>query len=390
MIQKTALKHLVSIQSGYSPSTFELSSKGQFPYVKVEDMNNCQKYQCKSREYTNDPSHIVPKGAVIFPKRGAAIMNNKVRIAGTDLCMDTNMMAVVSNTKIVGEFLYYAITQIQLFQIADTSTIPQINNKHINPLKIPLPQLPEQEAIAEVLECWDKGIRTLEKKISKKRLIKKGLMQKLLSGQTRLPGFSKAWKNVKLEDVATMSSGGTPDSTIPEFYEGGILWASISDMTSCDMFIERTERTLTKLGIQNSAAKIFPEGTVLFAMYASIGEACIAKVPISTSQAILGITPGQNLSNKFLYHYLCMIKERLKLQGQSGTQSNLNARIVKSLAIPLPSIDEQQAIAEMLAAADGEIEVLERKLALWKDQKKFLLNNLVTGTIRLPEFRKDF
>ncbi len=83
-----------------------------------------------------------------------------------------------------------------------------------------------------------------------------------------------------------------------------------------------------------------------------------------------------------------MVKEKIKLQGQSGTQSNLNARMVKSLDIPHPPLPEQQAIVKVLSSAGREIDALEQKLALFNSQKRFLLNNLVTGTIRLPEFKK--
>ena len=74
------LGSLVEIVSGVSPITFKLSEVGKFPYLKVEDLNNCEKYQSLSREYSNDEKYIVPKNSVIFPKRGAAILNNKVRI----------------------------------------------------------------------------------------------------------------------------------------------------------------------------------------------------------------------------------------------------------------------------------------------------------------------
>ncbi len=154
---KVALRELVTIKSGDSPSTFKLSDVGSIPYVKVDDLNNCQKYQAESRAYCNDPGRAVPSGSIIFPKRGAAIMNNKVRIAATNICMDTNMMALIPNDRVSTEYLYYVITHEQLSRIADTSTIPQINNKHINPYKIWLPNREEQQAIADLLSTWDEA-----------------------------------------------------------------------------------------------------------------------------------------------------------------------------------------------------------------------------------------
>lgn len=193
------LGDLVSITSGESPSLYLLKNQGKYPYVKVEDMNLCEKYQNQSRNYSNEEKGIIKKGSIIFPKRGAAILNNKVRIAHIDIQMDSNMMAILPKKNIIwGEYLYYNIVFEKLFKIADTSTIPQINNKHIIPYKIPLPPLPEQQKIAKILGTWDKAIEMQTQLIKKLELRKKGLMQHLLTGKKRLPGFSGEWRKVKL------------------------------------------------------------------------------------------------------------------------------------------------------------------------------------------------
>jgi type I restriction enzyme S subunit len=194
---KVALKNLVEIKSGYSPSTFELMENGSIPYVKVEDMNNCTKYQNASREYCEDVDRSVPAGAIIFPKRGAAIMNNKVRITATDICMDTNMMAIIPNGKIQSEFLYYTITYEKLSRIADTSTIPQINNKHINPYNIQLPPLPEQKAIADLLSTWDEAIEKTERLIQAKEMRFKRLLNDLIY----LPTKEGKWKQIRTKSL---------------------------------------------------------------------------------------------------------------------------------------------------------------------------------------------
>ena len=149
----------VDIISGESPSLYDLGTTGTYPYIKVEDMNNCSKYQIESREYSNNQRNVVHKGSIIFPKRGAAIQNNKVRIAYQDILMDSNMMAITPKAQdIDSEFLYYTMKKEQLYKIADTSTIPQINNKHIIPYRFCLPPFEEQERICSVLQFWDNAI----------------------------------------------------------------------------------------------------------------------------------------------------------------------------------------------------------------------------------------
>ncbi|WMC10664.1 restriction endonuclease subunit S [Oceanimonas pelagia] len=385
---KAKLGKLVSISSGIAPSALSLSENGKYPYVKVEDMNNCSKYQESSRTYSDDEVKYIPKGSVIFPKRGAAIMNNKVRISAVDLYLDSNMMSLYPGDEIDTEFLYYSLIREELHRIADTSTIPQINNKHITPYTVMLPSLAEQKKIAQILSTWDQAITTTEQLLANSRQQKKALMQQLLTGKQRLldkdgERFSGEWKKVKLGSVANMNSGGTPKSTIGEYYGGDIPWVSISDMTKQGKWIASTEKYLTTHGLENSTARIYPKNSVLYAMYASIGECSIAQVPLSSSQAILGIRPKAELDFEFLYFFLTSLKERIKLQGQQGTQSNLNARMVKDFLLYLPCIEEQQKIAAVLSTADREIDILQQKLDALRQEKKALMQQLLTGKRRV-------
>src|SRR5690625_6110437 len=100
-----------------------------------------------------------------------------------------------------------------------------------------------------------------------------------------------------------------------------ILWVSIADTTKQGMCIASTEKYLTELGLENSSARIYPKDSVLYAMYASIGECSIAQVPLSSSQAILGIRPKSELNFEFLYFFLNSLKEKIKLQGQQDRKS---------------------------------------------------------------------
>ncbi|HBV1866551.1 TPA: restriction endonuclease subunit S [Klebsiella pneumoniae] len=265
--------------------------------------------------------------------------------------------------------------------------------KHLNVgayqvLKINLPPLREQKKIAQILSTWDKAITVTEKLLVNSQQQKKALMQQLLTGKKRLLDengvrFSGAWKRVKLGAIADMNSGGTPKSTVEEYYGGNIPWVSISDMTSNGKWIATTEKYLTELGLNSSSARIYPKNSVLYAMYASIGECSIAAVNLTSSQAILGIRPKDCLNYEFLYFYLTSLKEKIKLQGQQGTQSNLNAGMVKEFELDLPSIREQQKIAAVLSAADAEISTLEKKLACLRDEKKALMQQLLTGKRRV-------
>lgn len=183
------LGDLVSIQSGESPSKFQFKSDG-IPYFKVEQLNNGLVY-AEETEYRVDTKKVVDAGSIIFPKRGASILLNKIRVLKNDSFMDTNLMTLTCSDKLNNLFLHNILTYKGLDQVADTTSIPQINNKHIIPFLIAAPNIEEQTAIATILSDMDNEIQTLEQRLAKTRQIKQGMMQALLTGRIRLP-FNQA------------------------------------------------------------------------------------------------------------------------------------------------------------------------------------------------------
>ena len=175
--EQRKLGEFVKIVSGDAPSTF---ISGNCVYVKVDDLNYSDRIQLSSSNLVNanPKAHLVNQGATIFPKRGAAIMTNKVRIMGKDGYLDTNMMALIPE-EIDKDFLFTFIQKTGLYKIADTSTIPQINNKHIEPYMIQVPSEKEQAYIGVVFKKIDKIITLHQRKLDKLQDVKKGLLQKM-------------------------------------------------------------------------------------------------------------------------------------------------------------------------------------------------------------------
>jgi type I restriction enzyme S subunit len=225
----------------------------------------------------------------------------------------------------------------------------------------PLPSLHEQKAIARALECWDKAIETLGLKIGKKRQSKQGLMQKLISGHTRLPGFSKPWKNVRLGNVLSIGNGmdykHLAKGNVPVFGTGGLM-TYVND-------------------------KLHSGETIFIGRKGTINKPFYFNGDFWTVDTLFYTHKFKNVLPKFVFFLFQRINWE-KHSEASGVPS-LSKAVILKLEAHIPPLEEQRAIAAVLSTADGEIEALERKLALLKDQKKFLLNNLVTGTIRLPQ-----
>ena len=265
-----------------------------------------------------------------------------------------------------------------------------LNQGILSRVQIPYAPLPEQRAIAEALSDVDALLGALDRLIAKKRDLKQATMQQLLTppragqaGQTRLPGFKGEWEVKRLGEVAEMRSGGTPSSSVPAYYDGDIPWVSISDMTKGGKVISNTERNLTNAGFANSAAQMFPDGTVLYAMYASLGECSIAGISLCSSQAILGIRPKGNLDREFLYYFLVSLKPIVKSLGQQGTQANLNKKMVQDFLLPFPPFPEQTAIAGVLSDMDVELAALEQRRKKTRALKQGMMQELLTGKKRL-------
>ena len=162
------------------------------------------------------------------------------------------------------------------------------------------------------------------------------------------------WALSSLAEVAEIRSGGTPRRSRAECYGGGIPWARIRDLNVSDGVVRQTEETLSQAGVDAIRGRIFRPGTVLLAMYGSVGKVAVTGIELTTNQAILGINARdqQILDHSFLKYWLNYLRPDLERRAQGVTQRNLSAAIVGKLRIPTPPLCEQRRIVEILDQAD--------------------------------------
>lgn len=163
-------------------------------------------------------------------------------------------------------------------------------------------------------------------------------------------------KSVKLSALCKMQSGGTPSRSNLDYYEGDFPWAKISDLEkSDDGYIYKTEEHITQEALQSINNRQFQPGTLLLAMYGSVGKTAITKIHLTTNQAILGINIIDDtvLDIKYLKYWFSTIKERLLNRAVGAALPNISLGIVKDLEIPLPPLPQQQKIANIMDAADA-------------------------------------
>lgn len=382
------LGDIVSITSGESPSLYHLKAKGKYPYVKVEDLNNCEKYQESSREYSDDNNTTIKAGSIIFPKRGASILNNKVRIAAKDIQMDSNMMAITPHTAIVDtEFLYIRILHERLYRIADTSSIPQINNKHIIPYKIAVPPLAEQRKIAEVLGVWDEAIEKQARLIEKLALRKRGLMQRLLSAKLRLPGFSEPWQKVKLGDICErVTRKNIEDNQNVMTISAQRGFVAQTDFFNKSVASETLESYYLVFRDEFCYNKSYSNGYPMGAIK-RLSEA--EKAVVTSLYICFNVKPGTDANIDYLSYYFDnggLNRGLTKIANEGGRAHgllNVTPKDFFGLSFEIPSLKEQTAIADVLTAADREIELAKEKLKRLRRQKRGLMQQLLTGKKRI-------
>ena len=266
------------------------------------------------------------------------------------------------------KFIYYFYCKLNPERFSAGSGVPTLNRNDVHAHEALLPPLPEQQRIVSVLEIWDKAIEKLELKIKLKKNVKKGLMQQLLTGKKRLPGFSGEWVEVKLGDVCKIKTGKKDNKDKIENGQYPFFVRSPN--------IER----INTFAFDGEAILVPGEGNIGSIFHYIDGK-------FDYHQRVYKISDFNDKSfGKFIYYYLFMNFGRHALQSSvKATVDSLRLPMFTEFAITIPKEDEQRAIAVIFTSADQEIELLQSKLQKLKDQKTYLLNNLITGRIRIPE-----
>lgn len=266
------------------------------------------------------------------------------------------------------------------------STINHLYQKDFVKFCFPLPNSEEQTAIATALSDVDSLISALTKKIEKKKAIKQGLMQQLLTGKKRLPGFCGDWIKKKVSSVSDILRGGSP-RPIENYIvkSGGVNWIKIGDVDSSAKYIFRTNEQIIESGIQYS--RFVHSGDLLLSNSMSFGRPYILKTEGCIHDGWLVIQNYDKYFDKEFLYYLLGSDEVLKQYKSLAAGSsvlNLNKDIVGKVVLYFPSsISEQTAIANILSDCDSEIAALEEKRDKYQEIKQGMMQQLLTGKIRL-------
>ncbi|MBR8828095.1 MAG: restriction endonuclease subunit S [Gomphosphaeria aponina SAG 52.96 = DSM 107014] len=334
-----------------------------------------------------------PAGTVIL-SRDAGI--GKSAILKEDMAVSQHFIVwKCSSKKIINNFyLYYWLQMMkpEFERMAVGSTVKTIGLPYFKKLKIAYPPLPEQRKIADILGTWDKAIALLEQLITAKRKLKRGLMQQLLTGKKRFKEFEGSeWKKVHLSNLCSLiTKGTTPTSVGFEFSSAGVNYIKIESITEDGQFIPEKFAKISQKAHNALKRSQLEESDILFSIAGALGRVAIVNqhtLPANTNQALAIIRLGKKnkICHRYLFQYLkseLIVKHIVRINVQAA-QANLSLAQLNDFEIILPSLPEQEKIAAILSTADDEISTLEKKLAAYKQQKRGLMQQLLTGKKRV-------
>jgi len=266
-----------------------------------------------------------------------------------------------------------------------------IISKAVN-IEVPLPPLPEQRKIAEILSTVAEATQKTNEIIQKTQELKKGLMQQLLTRgishtkfkQTEIGEIPEEWEVVRLGEITEIIGGGTPSTGDSHYWNGNIPFVIPTDITNLrNNYLERSENYITEEGLKNSSAKLLPVGTVLLTSRATIGFCAINKIPVATNQGFASLICGERVLNSYILYSMRFITNKLESLASGSTFREVSKTTLKSLKLPLPPFLEQRKIAEILSTVDEKIEVERQRKEKLEELKKGLMQVLLTGKVRV-------
>jgi type I restriction enzyme S subunit len=255
---------------------------------------------------------------------------------------------------------------------------PNLSLEQVGNLAVSLPTLPEQQKIAAFLGAVDRKIQQLKRKQALLEQYKKGVVQQLFSQELRFKredgGEFPEWEEKRLGDVCEIAGGGTPDTDVPEYWNGDIQWFTPTEIKG--KYVSKSKRTITKLGLQKSNAVLLPVGTILFTSRATIGEISFATEECATNQGFQSVIVSKGTSSEFVYQWILWNRQAFLTKAQGSTFIELSKKEMVEIPIQLPSLEEQTRIAGFLMALDAKVAGVAQAVAAAQRWKKGLLQQM--------------
>ena len=388
------LNYLGAICSGGTPDT-EVAEywNGDIAWCTPSDITKLDTKYIESTEVKITAKGLKESSATLLPPRSIVVCTRatigSAAICNTEIATNQGFKNIIPNEKANPEWLYYIITysKPRLVRLGCGSTFLEVSKKDFSRFKIAVPPLAEQRKIAEVLGVWDEAIEKQERLIEQLALRKRGLMQRLLSAKLRLPGFSEAWKKVKLGDICErVTRKNIEDNQNVMTISAQRGFVAQTDFFNKSVASETLESYYLVFRDEFCYNKSYSNGYPMGAIK-RLSEA--EKAVVTSLYICFNVKPGTDANIDYLSYYFDnggLNRSLTKIANEGGRAHgllNVTPKDFFGLSFEIPSLKEQTAIAEVLTAADREIELAKEKLERLRRQKRGLMQQLLTGKKRV-------
>ncbi len=242
-----------------------------------------------------------------------------------------------------------------------------------------VPPLDQQQRIVDLMSSVDTYIDSLQKHADACRTARNAVLYELLSAG------GDDWTHTTISEIAEVVGGGTPSTTIAEYWDGDIVWLTPTEVTQADgRVISDSARKITEIGLRNSGAKMLPPGSVILTSRASVGFVAISGVRLSTNQGFQSLIPHKDVNPYLLMYWIQRNRHEFEKRAAGSTFQEISKNNVKAIPISIPSPKEQDRIVRIVSSMDDAVRAAEKVVADAKNLRSGLLSDLLSGNHEIP------
>jgi len=355
--------------------TDKATDKGEIRYLRITDLNDDG-----SINLFNDAKFITPNEEV---KKQFLLNDNDIIIARSGsvgksaiykskkydkMIFASYLIRLIINTEKVIPYYLFNFTKTRMYwnQVEANSiavTQPNLNAEKIKEFQIPLPPKKIQKKIVTEIEILEKQEQKAVEEVEKQ----KGEIKK------HYTHIKNKYNIVVLSNEVEIIGGGTPKTSISEFWDGDIPWLSINDFKGEKRFVSNTEKKITKLGLEQSSTKLLDKGDLIISARGTVGEIAQLTVPMTFNQSCYGIKSNKSLINSYLFYVLKFEIEQFNNNAYGAIFDTITTRTFSSIKIPLPPLKEQEKIVAEIEKIEKKIADSEKQIDLIPNQKELIL-----------------
>jgi type I restriction enzyme S subunit len=282
------------------------------------------------------------------------------------------------NLKLIDKYLYYLSNREQFWQIRGQAQ-PFISLGDVKKTKVFLPPLAVQKRIVDLISSVDIYIDTLQHQFEEAKKSRNAVLHELLTTD------GDDWIETTIGEVSDVVGGGTPSTSVPEYWDGEIVWLTPTEITSRDgKYVADSIRKISKLGFKNSGAQMLPKGSVVLTSRASVGFVAISTIELCTNQGFQSLVPKNSVIAEFLMYWIQQNRSELESRSAGSTFKEISKSNVKSIKLSLPPLSEQERIVEVISTIDKVISKTEAAKNEAQNLRSGLLSDLLSGEHEIP------